>query len=92
MQIVEEQGEGMVRTREHADEPTEYQLEAALRILWRKLRNRRLLSDNELQFGQSEQPHNDRRHRGRHIGQAFVRRQRFPRDMTVNPTPEDWKP
>src|ERR1700745_4095852 len=37
--------------REHANQPTEHQLEAALRILWRKFGNRRLFSDNELQFG-----------------------------------------
>src|SRR4051812_47590090 len=51
LQIVEEQGERMFRPREYADEPAEYELEATLRILWRKFRNRRLFSNNELQFG-----------------------------------------
>src|SRR5712691_11644840 len=50
LQIVEEQGKGML-PREYADESTEYQLEPALRILWRKLRNWCLLSYDELQFG-----------------------------------------
>ena len=36
--------------REYADESTKYQLEAPLRILWRKFRNRLLLADDELQF------------------------------------------
>src|SRR6202021_3681763 len=36
---------------EHADKSTKYQLEAALRIVWRKFRNRLLLADNEFQFG-----------------------------------------
>ena len=50
LQIVEEKGERML-TRECADESTEYQLEAALRILRRKFRDRLLLADDELQFG-----------------------------------------
>src|ERR1700757_3136184 len=50
LQIVEEQRKRMFRTREHADQPTEYQLEAALRIQWRKFRDERLLSDNKLQL------------------------------------------
>ena len=49
LQIVEEEGEGML-PRECADESTEYQLEAALRILWRKFRNGLLLPDDELQL------------------------------------------
>jgi len=49
LQVVEEEGEGML-PRECADQSTEYQLEAALRILWRKFRNRRLLPDDELQL------------------------------------------
>ena len=51
LQIVEEQGQRMFRPREYADESPEHQLEAALRVLWRKLRDRRLFSDDELQFG-----------------------------------------
>src|SRR5262245_38356698 len=51
LQIVEEQGERTFRSREYADKSTEYQLEAALRVLWRKLRNWWQLSYDELQFG-----------------------------------------
>ena len=40
----------MLRSRKHADEPPENQLEPALRVLWRKNRDRRLFSDDELQF------------------------------------------
>ena len=46
LQIVEEQRERMFRPCEYADKSPEYQLEAALRILWRKLGNRRLFSDD----------------------------------------------
>ena len=48
LQVVEEERQRMFRPREHADESPEHQLETALRILWRKLRNRRLVSDDEL--------------------------------------------
>ena len=51
LQIVEEQRERMLRPREHADEAPEHQLEAALRLLRRQLRDRRLLADDELHFG-----------------------------------------
>jgi len=51
LQIVEEQGEGMFRTREHADEPPKHQLEAPLRVLERKLRDRWLFSDDQLELG-----------------------------------------
>src|SRR5262245_52167866 len=40
----------MVRTSEDADKLSEHQLEAPLRVLWRKLRNRRRFSDDELHF------------------------------------------
>ncbi len=50
LQIIEEQRERVLRPGERADEPPEHQLEAVLRVLWRKIRNRRLLSDDELQF------------------------------------------
>src|SRR5580692_5821714 len=56
LQIVEEQGKRML-PREYTDESTEYQLEAALRVLRRKLGNWGLLSYNELQFG--NQIHNE---------------------------------
>src|SRR5262245_11197725 len=50
LQIVEEQGEGVLRSCEYADKSPEHQLEAALRVLRRKIGNRRLVSDDELQF------------------------------------------
>ena len=50
LQIVEEQGERMLRPREDTDKATEYQLEAALRVLGRKFRDRWLFSYDELQF------------------------------------------
>ena len=51
LQIVEKQGQRMFRPCEYADESPKHQLEAALRLLWRKLRNGGLFSDDELQFG-----------------------------------------
>jgi hypothetical protein len=56
LQIVEEHGQRMFPC-EYADKPTEHQLEAALRILSRKLRNRWLFSYDELQF--ENQIHNE---------------------------------
>src|SRR6188472_862090 len=50
LQIVEKQGERMFRPCEYADESPEHQLEAALRVLWRKIRDGRLFSYDELQF------------------------------------------
>src|ERR1700757_955661 len=50
LQIVEEQGQRMFPC-EYADKSTEHQLEAALSVLWRKLRNRWLFSYDERQFG-----------------------------------------
>ena len=50
LQIVEEQGERMFWPREHADKSAEHQLEAALRVLWRKLGNRWLFAYDVLQF------------------------------------------
>ena len=41
----------MLRPREDAEKAPEHQLETALCVLRRKLRDRRLLSDEELQFG-----------------------------------------
>ena len=40
----------MLRPREYADKSPEHQLETALRVLWRKFRDRWLFSDDELQF------------------------------------------
>ena len=51
LQIVEEQRQRMLRPREYADESPEHELESALRVLWRKLGDRRLFADDELQFG-----------------------------------------
>src|ERR1700741_899056 len=48
LQIIEEHGQRMFAC-EYADKSTEHQLEAALRILSRKLRNRWLFSYDELQ-------------------------------------------
>src|SRR5580700_12228884 len=41
----------MLLTREYTDESDEYQLEAALSVPRRNFGNARLVSDNELQFG-----------------------------------------
>src|SRR4051812_45042019 len=49
LQVVEEERQRMVRSREHADEPTEYQLETSSRVLGSEIRNRRLVSDDELE-------------------------------------------
>ena len=51
LQIVEEQRQRMFRPGEHADEAPKHQLEPPLRVLRRKLGNRRLVADDELQFG-----------------------------------------
>ena len=48
LQIVEEEGERVLGSSEHADESTEDQLKAVLRVLRRELRNGRLLADEEL--------------------------------------------
>src|SRR5260370_5149736 len=51
LQIVEEQGERMLRPREYTDKSTEHQPEPALLVLWRKFRDRWLFSYDELQLG-----------------------------------------
>src|SRR6267142_1863251 len=51
LQIVEKQGERVLLPREYAEEAPEDHLEPALRVLRRKLRDRWLLPDHELQFG-----------------------------------------
>src|ERR1700722_10631662 len=56
LQIIEEQGQRMFPC-EYADKSSEHQLEPALRILWRKLGDRRLFSYDEFQFG--NQIHNE---------------------------------
>src|SRR5262249_45373530 len=50
LQVFEEERQRMFRPREDAYELPKYQLEAPLRVLWRKLRNRRRLSDDQLHF------------------------------------------
>jgi hypothetical protein len=50
LQIVQEQGQRMFRAGEHADKAPEYQLEAALCLLRRKLGNGWLVAGDESQF------------------------------------------
>src|SRR5262249_11929595 len=50
LQVIEEERQGMFRPSEDTDELTKHQLETPLRVLWRKLRDRRGGSDNELHF------------------------------------------
>ena len=51
LKIVEEQHQRMFGAGEYADEPLQHVLKAALRVLRRKLRNRPLFADDELEFG-----------------------------------------
>ena len=51
LQIVEKERQRMLRPGEYAEEAPEDQVEAALRVLGRKLGNRRLLADDELSSG-----------------------------------------
>ena len=51
LQIVEKQRQRMVRSGKDTNEPAEYELETPLRLLRLKVRDRRLVSDDELQFG-----------------------------------------
>jgi hypothetical protein len=51
LQVVEKQREWMFLSREHAHETPEYELEAPLRVLWRKFGNRWLFANNQLEFG-----------------------------------------
>src|SRR5258708_29378405 len=51
LQIVEKERQRMFGLREDAEKPPEHQLETALCLLRRKLLDRRLLSDEKLQFG-----------------------------------------
>src|SRR5262244_2556362 len=50
LQVIEEQRQGMFRPSEDADKLPKHQLEAPLRVLWRKLRDRLRLSNDELHF------------------------------------------
>ena len=51
LKVIEEQRERMLVPREDAEEAPERQLESTLRLLGRKLGNRRLLSNDEFQLG-----------------------------------------
>src|SRR6516162_232157 len=66
LQVIEEERQGMFRPSEDTDEPSKHQLETPLRVLWRKLRNGRRLSDDSLHV--RNEIHN----------QSRVRSQRFP--------------
>ncbi len=50
LQIVEEQRQRVLRPGEHGEKAPENQLKVALRVMWRQLRDRRLVTDDELQF------------------------------------------
>src|SRR5215467_10327762 len=50
LQVIQEERQRMLRPREDADKLPKYPLETLLRVLWRKLRDRRRLSDDELHF------------------------------------------
>ena len=50
LQVVEEERQRMFQPREHADEPPEHQLKTPSRVLGKEIRNRRLVSDDQLQF------------------------------------------
>src|ERR1700692_4701468 len=50
LKIVEEERQRMFRPGEHSDKPPKHQLETSLRALWRKLRDGRLVTDDELQL------------------------------------------
>ena len=62
LQIVEKQRERVLRSCEYAEEAPEDQLEAALRVLWRKNWDRRLFSYDKPQF--RNQVHNEQSVRG----------------------------
>ena len=51
LQVVEEQRQWMFRPGENADKPPKHQLETPLCVLWRKLRDGWLFSNDQLQFG-----------------------------------------
>ena len=61
LQVVEEQCQWMLRAGKDADKPPKHQLEAPLRVVWWKLRDRWLVADDELQL-------RDQVHHGREEG------------------------
>jgi hypothetical protein len=50
LQVVEEQRQRVLRSGEHGEKAPENQLKAALRVMGRQLRDRRLVTDDELQL------------------------------------------
>ena len=48
LQVIEEERQGMFGPSEDADKLPKHQLEAPLRVLWGKLRDRQRLSNDEL--------------------------------------------
>src|SRR5580704_12436084 len=50
LQIIEKQCQWMLRSREHTEEAPEHQVKAALRVLWRHVRDLWLFSDDERQL------------------------------------------
>src|SRR4029450_5871817 len=51
LQIVQKQGERMLGPSEDSQKPSEHELEAALRVLWRQFRDHGLVADDDLQVG-----------------------------------------
>jgi hypothetical protein len=50
LQIIEEQRQRVLRPGEHGEKASENQLKATLRVMERQLRDRRLVTDDELQL------------------------------------------
>src|SRR5262249_10283924 len=59
LQVIEEQRQGMFRPSKDSDQPPKHHLEASLRVLRRKLNDRRQLSEDKLQF-RNEMHHQSR--------------------------------
>src|SRR5262249_30766618 len=55
LQVVEEQRQGVVGRGEYAEETPEHQPEARLRLVRRKIEDRRLFADDELELGDEVQ-------------------------------------
>jgi hypothetical protein len=51
LQVVEEERQWLVRSGKCANEAPKYELKTALCLLWRQLRNRWLVSNDQLEFG-----------------------------------------
>ena len=74
LQIVKEQRQRLLFPREDAEKAPENHLETVLRVLRRQVRNRRLLSDHQLQLG------NEVHH------ELAVRAQRFAESVPPRPS------